>query len=385
VPPLYELIDYGSLRVVWWALLGVLLIGFAVTDGFDLGAGALLPIAGRTDEERRTVLNAIGPVWEGNQVWFILGGGAIFAAWPPVYAVAFSGFYIAMFLVLACLIFRAVAMTFRSKRQSGGWRSFWDWTLGVTGAGAALLFGVLMGNVLQGAPFRLQPDLTPVYEGSFFGLLNPFALLAGLISLFMMTLHGGAWLSCKTDGPLAARARLLGAGAGFAAAVLFLTAGLWMVYGDLGGYAIVGVLDPNGANYLLAKTVVHRPGAWITRFANHPWMWTAPILGVSGLASAAYLIRGRSETSVLIVSGAGMAGVIATVGFAMFPFILPSSIDLKSSLTVWDASSSHATLFIMLGATIVFLPVVLLYTAWVYRVLRGKIDVGRLLRGKESY
>jgi cytochrome d ubiquinol oxidase subunit II len=177
---LYELIDYGTLKLIWWLLLGVLLIGFAVTDGFDMGVTALLPFVARTDVERRIAINTIGPVWEGNQVWLILGGGAIFAAWPPLYAVSFSGFYLAMFLVLAALILRPVAFKYRSKRDDPRWRSIWDWALFVGGFVPALIFGVAVGNVLQGVPFRLDQDLRIFYEGSFLGLLNPFAMLCGL-------------------------------------------------------------------------------------------------------------------------------------------------------------------------------------------------------------
>lgn len=383
--PLYELIDYSVLRVIWWALLGVLLGGFALTDGFDMGAGALLPFAARTDDERRFVFNAIGPVWEGNQVWFILGGGAIFAAWPLVYATAFSGFYLAMFLLLLCLIFRAVSFTFRSKRESRAWRTFWDWALCVGSAGPALLFGVAMGNVLQGVPFRLTAELTPVYEGTFLGLLNPFGLLAGLVSLSMFVLHGAAWLALKTDGPVAARARAAGSAFGLAAAILFVVGGLWLVRGGVGGYVIASAVDPSGVNNPLAKLVAVQPDAWISSFAARPWMWLAPGLGLFGLASAALLIRGRWELGVLILSGLGVAGVIATAGCAMFPFILPSSLDPKSSLTVWDSSSSHATLFTMFIVAAVFTPIVILYTAWVYRVLRGKVNLRALLGNKESY
>src|SRR6056297_1585230 len=169
---LHELIDFEILRVIWWALLGVLLIGFALTDGFDLGVGALLPFVGKTDVERRIAINTVGPVWAGNQVWFILGGGAIFAAWPPLYAVSFSGFYLAMFAVLAALILRPVGFKYRSKRDSQAWRSAWDWALFVGGFVPAPVFGVAMGNVLQGVPFRLNDDLMTVYDGGFFGLLN---------------------------------------------------------------------------------------------------------------------------------------------------------------------------------------------------------------------
>ena len=180
---LHDLISFELLRVIWWALLGVLLIGFALTDGFDMGVGALLPFVGRTDVERRVAINTIGPVWEGNQVWFILGGGAIFAAWPPLYAVSFSGFYLAMFAVLAALILRPVGFKYRSKRDSAAWRNGWDWALFVGGAAPALLFGVAVGNVLLGVPFHLTEDLMPMYDGSFYGkflgLLHALSNLPG--------------------------------------------------------------------------------------------------------------------------------------------------------------------------------------------------------------
>ncbi len=191
---LFEFIDYGTLKVIWWVLLGILLIGFAATDGFDMGVATLLPFVAKNDVERRVAINTIGPVWEGNQVWFVLGGGAIFAAWPPLYAVSFSGFYLAMFVVLAALILRPVGFKYRSKRPDAGWRRNWDIALFVGGFVPALIFGVAVGNVLQGVPFRLTEDLRTIYEGSFFGLLNPFALLCGLLSVAMLVMHGGAWL-----------------------------------------------------------------------------------------------------------------------------------------------------------------------------------------------
>ncbi|MDQ0995893.1 cytochrome d oxidase subunit CydB [Phyllobacterium ifriqiyense] len=187
---LHQLLDYETLRLIWWVLLGTLLIGFAVTDGFDLGIGTLLPFIAKNDMERRVVINTIGPIWEGNQVWLIVGGGVIFAAWPPLYAVSFSGFYLAMFVILAALIIRPVAFKYRSKRESLLWRSAWDWALFVGGFVPALIFGVAVGNVIQGVPFRFNNELRIFYEGSFFGLLNPFALLCGVLSVAMLVMHG---------------------------------------------------------------------------------------------------------------------------------------------------------------------------------------------------
>src|SRR6218665_3884114 len=207
---LHELLNYDTLRLIWWALLGVLLIGFAVTDGFDLGVGLLLPVVARTDLERRVAINSVGPVWEGNQVWLILGGGAIFAAWPPLYAVSFSGLYLATFSILVSLLVRPVALKFRSKRPEPAWRARWDAVLCIAGLVPALVFGVAMGNVLLGVPFRFAPDMRIFYEGGFLGLLSPFALLCGAVSLAMLAMHGSAWLQLKPQGPVAERARRIG-------------------------------------------------------------------------------------------------------------------------------------------------------------------------------
>lgn len=370
---LHELLDYGTLRLIWWVLLGVLLIGFAATDGFDMGVGTLLPFVARTDLERRVAINTIGPVWEGNQVWFILGGGAIFAAWPPLYAVSFSGFYLAMFVVLAALILRPVAFKYRSKRDDPRWRNAWDWALFVGGFVPALIFGVAVGNVLQGVPFRLDEDLRAFYDGTFFGLLNPFALMCGALSVAMLVMHGGAWLSLKASGPVAERARAYGAAAALATTGLFALGGLalWLF---VDGYRIVGDVVTDGPSNPLHKDVAREGMAWFANYAARPWLLTAPALGFLGAAAAFLGMRARWEGLPLIASGLSVFGVISTVGVAMFPFILPSTVDPRSSLTVWDASSSHQTLFIMLVATAIFLPIVLAYTAYVYRVLWGKVD-----------
>ncbi len=265
---LHELISYDILRLLWWGLLGVLLIAFAVTDGFDLGAAALLPLAARTDVERRVVINSLGPVWEGNQVWLILGGGAIFAAWPQLYAVSFSGFYLAMFAALVALILRPVAFKFRSKREEPAWRARWDAVLCMAGVVPALIFGVALGNVLQGVPFRLAPDMRIYYEGTFFGLLNPFALLAGLVSLCMLLMHGASWLVFKTEGDVAARARRFGMVAAVATTVLFAAAGVWLA--ALNGYRITSEINTTGPSNPLFKTAALQAGSWFANYRARP-------------------------------------------------------------------------------------------------------------------
>ncbi|MGQ3489451.1 cytochrome d ubiquinol oxidase subunit II [Roseovarius pacificus] len=380
---LHELIDFDILRIIWWGLLGVLLIGFALTDGFDMGVGALLPFIAKSDEERRLVINTVGPVWEGNQVWFILGGGAIFAAWPPLYAVSFSGFYLAMFIILAALILRPVAFKYRSKREDRRWRNTWDWALFVGGAVPALIFGVAVGNVLQGVPFRLTDDLFSLYEGSFFALLNPFALLAGAVSLTMLIAHGAAWVAVKAEGPVVDRARRFGTFAGLAAMAGYALAGLWLAVG-IDGYTMTTEAVVNGpSNPLL--TEVAREGSWLAAYAARPWIVIAPAMGFAGMALAYLSLWRGGEVSALLFSKLGITGVISSVGLTMFPFILPSSIDPRSSLTVWDSSSSHLTLFVMLAVTVIFMPLILLYTAWVYKVLWGKVTMDEITENKNAY
>lgn len=369
---LHLLVDYALLKVLWWILLGVLLIGFAITDGFDMGVATLLPFVGRNDVERRVAINTIGPVWEGNQVWLITGGGAIFAAWPQLYAVSFSGFYLAMFLTLAALILRPVGFKYRSKRESARWRNNWDWALFVGGFVPSLIFGVAVGNVLQGVPFRFDNDLRMIYEGNLFGLLNPFALLVGLLSVAMLVMHGGAWLGLKAEGNVAARARQYGGYAALAVIVLFALSGL-ILWALIPGYAIVGNINPEGAANPLAKEATRQMGAWFVNYGAHPWFLIAPALGFLGAIGAWFGLRAKVAGWTFISTSLSVFGVVATVGVSMFPFILPSSIDPKSSLTVWDSSSSHGTLFNMLVAAVIFVPIILAYTSWVYKVLWGPV------------
>jgi cytochrome d ubiquinol oxidase subunit II len=377
-------LDYPTLRVIWWLLLGILLIGFAIMDGFDLGIGALLPFVARDDEERRVAINVVGPVWEGNQVWLILGGGAIFAAWPALYAVSFSGFYLAMLVILAALILRPVGFKFRGKIADPRWRRTWDWALFVGGAVPALIFGVAVGNVLLGVPFTLDDTLRPHYEGSFLGLLSPFALLSGLVSLAMLVAHGAALLAWKTDGAVADRARRYGAVAAVAAAALFAVAGLWVVFG-LDGYTVATIQDAAGPSNPLAKTVVRDLGGWAAGYAERPWMLAAPVLGLAGSTLAAAAMAGRRDALAFLASAAGIFGIVSTAGLSLFPFLLPSSLHPDASLTVWDASSSRMTLWVMLLATAVFLPIILAYTAWVYRVMRGRVTTRSLGRNPNAY
>lgn len=369
----FLVLDYTTLRVIWWLLLGILLVGWAVMDGFDLGVGTLLPFVARNDDERRLVINTIGPVWEGNQVWLVLGGGAIFAAWPPLYAVSFSGFYLAIFALLFGLILRPVGFKYRSKMPGKRWRDNWDRALFVGGLLPALIAGVAVGNVLLGVPYHFDDSMRIFYTGSFFGLLTPFALLAGLLSVAMLVAHGAAMLVLKTDGPVAERSARYGSGAALVSFLLFALAGAWVAFG-LPGYQITSQVVTDGPTNPLLKTAElgSAAGGWLRNYGSMPATVLAPIVGLLGALASAVLLRARRGGLAFIASGASIAGIILTVGFAIFPFLLPSSSQPGASLTVWDGSSSHLTLGIMLVATVIFLPIILAYTTWVYRVMKGK-------------
>ncbi|ANB77840.1 cytochrome d ubiquinol oxidase subunit 2 (plasmid) [Paraburkholderia phytofirmans OLGA172] len=375
--------DYATLKVIWWVLIGVLLIGFALTDGFDMGAAILLPFIAKTDSERRIVVNTVGATWEGNQVWFITAGGAMFAAWPLVYAASFSGFYFAMLLVLFSLFFRPVGFDYRSKREDPRWRNTWDWALFLGGFVPALVIGVAFGNLLQGVPFSFDTDLRVTYHGGFFALLNPFAVLCGLVSVSMLAAHGAAFVKMKTDGVIARRASIALRIASLAGVVLFLIAGV-LIATMIGGYRIVDAAPFDTVANPLLKNVIGAPGLWLTNYSTYPWMIAAPVIGVLGGVLALVLASSRFEKSVFISTGLMIVGVILTAGFSMFPFIMPSSLDERSSLTVWDSTSSRMTLQIMLIAVIIFLPIVLIYTSWVYRVMRGKVTAAALEENSHS-
>ena len=377
------IMDYETLRLVWWLLIGVLLIGFAITDGFDMGTGALLPFLGKNDDERRVIINTIGPHWDGNQVWFITAGGAIFAAWPAVYAAAFSGFYIAMLLVLFALFFRPVGFDYRSKIEDPRWRGAWDWGLFVGGAVPALIFGVAFGNLLLGVPFELNEYLRPTYTGSFWGLLNPFALLCGVVSLSMLVMHGAVWLQLRCEELIAERARAAAQVGALIVIITFALAGV-AIANWVDAYTIVSMPVGGAPSNPLAKEVLHGDVNWLANYGTYPWMLAAPVAGFAGALLTALLARARRPGWAFLSSSLAMAGIILTAGFSMFPFVMPSITQPGSSLTLWDASSSHLTLSVMFWAVVVFLPLILLYTAWTYRAMWGRVSVEQIRENTHS-
>ena len=375
--------DYETFKIIWWLFLGVLFVGFVVTTGFDLGVGTLLTFLGKKDEERRVIINSIGPTWEGNQIWLVLGAGAIFAAWPLIYAASFSGFYMAMMVALFALVLKPAGFKFRSKVADPRWRNVWDWVLFVGGVVPAIIFGVAFGNLLQGVPFHYDDSLRSFYTGSFSGLFNPFGLLAGLVSLTMLVMHGAAFLLIKTEGEIYLRAKRALRVFAILFIVLFALGGVWVAFG-VEGYRIVSMPDPNTSFTPLQKTVETASGAWMINYKLHPWMVLAPIGGfVGALAAMSFAARDQAGRT-FIASAVSVSGVVLTAGFAMFPFMMPSSSEPNHSLTVWDGGSSHLTLSWLFWATVFFLPIVIAYTSWVFHVVRGKVTAEDVRRDEHT-
>ncbi len=371
--------DYEAIRLIWWVFIGVVAIAFAVTEGFDFGVGSLLPFVAKTDIERRVVINTVGATWEGNQVWLILLGGAIFAIWPGVYATLFSGLYVAMLLVLLALFFRPAGFDYRGKLANPQWRNAWDWALFLGGTLPPVLFGVLAGNLVLGLPFHFDEDLRPIYDGSFWALLSPFALLCGVVSLVGTSFHGALFLKCRTEGVIYDRVTLAVNWLGLLLLVGLVVTVAWVLLG-LERPEITQMPAHDAPSNPLHKLVIAAGHGWIAHFLDHSWMLAAPVLGFAGLFLAWMLGKGQAKLLAFSFSSLGIAGILLTLGFGLFPFLLISTTNPNVSLTLWDATSSHTTLLLAFWITLVFLPIVLLYTRWVYKVLWGNISEASVLK-----
>ncbi|MGL6619365.1 cytochrome d ubiquinol oxidase subunit II [Aeromonas hydrophila] len=366
--------DYETLKLIWWGLVLFMLVGFIVMDGFDLGVAMLLPVVSKEDEDRRLVINSVGPVWEGNQVWLIAGAGALFAAWPLVYAAAFSALYVPFMFLLFGLFLRPVGFDYRSKLADPVWRRWWDRALVVGGLLPTLVFGATLGFLLQGLPFRFDAALR-IHYGAF-DFHWPLLLTCMGTALALLLLHGASFLQCKTQGEIARRCARQSLWLGPLASGLFALGGVWL--SQMAGYRVLEIGDINGALTPLMKEVGVAQQGWLANFVAHPWLWSVPALGlvlpmVSSLASARELPR-----TALLASGGACASMMLTIAIALFPFVLPSSLDPSSSLTLWDSTSSERTLFIMLGIVGVLMPINIGYTLWVYRVVRGKMSAQQI-------
>lgn len=375
--------DYETIRVIWWVLIGVVGIAFALTEGFDFGIGTLLPFIGKTDLERRVIINTVGATWEGNQVWLVLLGGAIFAIWPAVYATLFSGLYAAMLLVLFALFFRPAGFDYRSKLENPGWRNAWDWALFLGGTLPPVLIGVLVGNLILGLPFHLDQDLRTFYDGSFWALLSPFALLCGVTGLLLTTFHGALFLKWRSEDVIHDRAVLAVEFLGPMLIAALSAVMLW-VFTGIDRPEITQMAGTGAPSNPLHKTVVGNGAGWIEHFMQYPWMWSAPLAGLGGFAMAWWMGKGESRMGAFLFSSVGIVGIALSVGFALFPFLLISSTDPNSSLTLWDASSSRSTMVLAFWITAIFLPIVLLYTRFVYRIIWGSVTEAAVLKDSHT-
>ncbi|MGF6267262.1 cytochrome d ubiquinol oxidase subunit II [Paraburkholderia youngii] len=375
---------YFFFKVLWWLLLGVLLIGLGTMVGMDMGVGALLRVVGRTDTERRVALNAIGPHWDGNQVWFILGGGAIFAAFPLIYATAFSGLYIVMLVLLWTMIVRPLGFEYRSKLSSAMWRNVWDWSLVVSGVVPMVVYGAAIGNMMLGVPFHFAWDLTSYYTGSFLALLNPFAVMCGLLSLSLSIYMGGVMLTGRSEaGPMQKRARAAASVAILVAIVLFSIGGIWASH--LPGFRLMHSPAPGIAQTPLQQTVELGNGAWFDNYRALPALWIVPALGYIGMLVGFLMIRAGRSTIAWWCGALAWLGVIGTAGVSLFPFLMPSSSDPSQSLTIWNSMSSRNTLIWMTGWTCVFMPAIIAYTSWAFHLMRGAVKADRIASDPHAY
>ncbi len=331
-----------ELQVLWFLLVGFLLTVYAVLDGFDLGVG-FWSFFVKKDEEKRALLNAIGPFWDGNEVWLLTGAGALFAAFPPVYATVFSGFYLALMIVLFSLIFRAVAVEFRSKLESPGWRKRWDLAFALGSSLPALLFGVALGNVMRGVPLE-----NGEFAGNFFTLLNPYSLLIGLTGFFMILTHGAVYITLKTDGELARRAGKWAKASSVIFLLLVLAASAWTIAGQ---------------------------PRLMQNFKSFPLWFAVPALAVIAIVLVNRFVAADKPGKAFVASCIAIAALMGTAGIGLYPHLLPA-LDGAAGLTIFNASSSKLTLTVMAILALIGMPFVVGYTIWIYRTFGGKVESG---------
>lgn len=333
-----------SLNSLWFTLIVVLWIGYFILEGFDFGVGILLRVVAKDQAERRAVLTTLGPVWDGNEVWLLVAGGATFAAFPEWYATLFSGFYLPLFLILVSLIVRGVAFEYRSKYGKPEWRNRWDWAITITSFLPALLWGVAFANIIRGVPLKQSASGAIEYAGGFFNLLNPYALVGGLTTLALFISHGAFFLALKTDGQIRTRANQVGQKAGLATAVLAVIFLLWTIASvNHRGYVIAGAVG----------VVLFWLGALAANF------------------------KGR-EGWAFLLSAITTAITVITLFATLYPNVMPSSLGNGANLTIFNASSTHYTLKVMTVVALVMTPIVLLYQGWTYWVFRKRISAHQI-------
>ncbi|MBB2165130.1 cytochrome d ubiquinol oxidase subunit II [Gluconacetobacter sp. 1b LMG 1731] len=376
--------SYAILKLVWAAILGILFIGLGTMVGMDMGVGTLLRFVGRNDGERRTALNIVGPHWDGNQVWFILGGGAIFAAFPTLYATSFSVFYVVMILLLFSMILRPVAFEYRSKADSRHWRASWDVAFLVSGTLPMFIYGAAFGNVLEGVGYHFGWTGQYYQDESFLSyLVNPFAILCGLMSVALSVYQGGVMLMLRSEEPIHGRARRYAMRGGVAAAALFAIGGVWI--SRLNGFRLT---DPNPgmpANPIQGQHVTVSVGGWLENFHAYPALWLIPLLGIACMLLGTLMVRADRPVLAWWIGAGSWACTIGTVGTAMFPFLMPSATMPDQSLTIWNSTASAYGLACMLVVAAIFVPIILSYTSWCYYVMRGKVRTADIIHDTHSY
>ena len=380
------MIDYAVLKVLWWMVIGCVLVVFACTAGFDAGVSAWMPFL-RSEEDRRVVLNTSAPTWDGNLTWIVFAGGGLFIVWPVVYGMAFSGLYAAMLCILFSFFLRPPSFEYRSKIDSHVWRRTWDWGLFISGLVPVFIFGVAMGNCFLGFPFHFTPIfLREIYTGNFFQLLSPFALLAGFISVTMVVMHGATFLQRRTEGHLRKKAFRVHLISALILLVLFTVLGLMLLY-QVDGYTLVKSPALPTENPL-SNVVSRGIGAWVASYDLYPWKFFAPIVAYGGILESIWAAATGYYRTAFWASCFAVGGIVATAGFTLFPFIMPSSTHPSQSLTVWNATSSQYALNIMLYVGCILFVVILGYKLFAYNAIWGQkptLNADDLKKNEHSY
>lgn len=363
--------DYATLKVIWWGLMSLIVIAYAITGGADIGVNLLLPIIGKNDDERRTILSTIGPTWEGNQVWLITLGAGAFAIWPVAYATIFSSMYLAFMLVLFLLILRPPGFDYRDKLNFAVWRRIWDVALFSTGIGLAFCFGLVVGNFFTGIPFHFDEDLRATYTGHFITLFSPCAILFGIVSVCLLSVQGALFLQYKLPEKFYNATNKVIKFFCIGYVVFFIVTGFYLL--SMPGYIVKTIPDLSTIFIVTEKIVEQKIGGWFTNYMLYKWLWFFPIFALVGCILTIHLAQQKKDVKALIIHSLVIACTVLTAAIALFPFVMPSSSVYNHGLTIWDIASSKLTLEWALFAVIIFLPIILLYTGWVYKVTRGKV------------
>jgi cytochrome d ubiquinol oxidase subunit II len=376
-----EFLDYTVVRLCWWFLIGVLWIGFAIMDGHDLGVGGLLLFVAKKDEERRVLINSIAPHWDGNQVWLITAGGAMFAVWPTVYATVFSGMYIVLLGMLWTIFLRAPAFDYRSKIETKKWRYNWDKVIFVASVVTPIVLGAGAGNLFLGLPFTIDQTMGMHYEGQIWQLFSPYALLAGVLGLFMILSQGASYIMVRTEGVIHSRAKTALFTCALLTLICFVLIEIWTL--QLKGF-VINNIDTNAFSNPFAKTVSVIDHGWAENYKNYSFMMIAPFLVIVSFLVAMLLAKLDKAILAFIATSVGLASIIISFGCLLFPFLVPSSINPNASLTLWDATSSYHTLSLSFIVALIFAPIVLTYTSWVYKIMSGKITEAKIKENTKS-